>query len=389
MKNSMVASSLALLVASAGCFKMDVRLPKGTSGGEHNSGGAAHSPSGPWQLPGGGNAPAGDNGNAGGWGDFAAGIAGKVFTDSEQGAVFTAYDSLGYPGQPVELVARLLAASNLQPIPDATVGFHQDGKLLGSARTDANGYARIQVTPAKAGDYQFAARVSAVPASAPPDLVRITPSPILLSARPREAQLVTVDLDHTVVDSGFVRVLLGGARPMPRSADVLQQVAKRYTVVYLTHRPDLLSRRSKEWLGSNGYPPGPLLVSRVSDVFDSGRLKTSRLSALRKSYPNAAIGIGDKISDAQAYMAGGMTAYLIPHYKRKADDMRELAAHIRGLGGDGRLNVVSDWDEIEQGILRGKTYPAAAFTQQLERQARQLEDEERTKERSERKGKGD
>lgn len=386
MKNFAVVATLALAIASMGCFKMDVKLPKGASGNGYGSGsgyngGGTYRSNGPSQLP-----PGGETANSGGgWGDIAAGIAGKFFTDSEQGAVFVAYDTLGYPGQPVDLVARLVAAKGLQPIPEATVGFYQDSKLLGSSRTDANGYARVQVTPGKEGDYQFAARVTAVPAGVPQEMLQITPSPILLSARAKEAELVIVDLDHTVVDASFVRVLVGGARPMAGSADVLGKIARKYTVVYLTHRPDVLTRRSKEWLKGNGFPPGPMLVSQVSDVFDSGRFKTAKLSALRRSYPNAAIGIGDKISDAQAYVASGMTAYLIPHYKRKADDMREMAAEIRKLRGNGRLNVVSGWDEIEQGIFRGKTYPAAAFAQQLESQAKRLDDAERDEDRKEKR----
>jgi len=148
-------------------------------------------------------------------------------------------------------------------------------------------------------------------------------------------------------------------------------------VIYLTQRPDLLTRKSKAWLRANGYPVGPLLTGELKHALDSGAFKTARLKDLRAVYPNVAIGIGDKISDAQAYVDNGLTAYLIPHYKAKPKDLRKLAREIRGLRGRGRLHVVEDWRQIERGIFDGASWPPETFARMLERQADRLEREKK------------
>ena len=77
-----------------------------------------------------------------------------------------------------------------------------------------------------------------------------------------------------------------------------------------------MTHRSKGWLRQQGYPPGVLLVSKMSQALgDSGEYKTARLAALKESFPNIKIGIGDKVSDAQAYLENGLETYLIPHYE--------------------------------------------------------------------------
>ena len=83
------------------------------------------------------------------------------------------------------------------------------------------------------------------------------------------------------------------------------------------------------------------------------------------------IGIGDKLSDAQAYVDNGLTAYLIPHYDREdGDGMLDMAREIRRLRGKGRLNVVSGWDQVEAGISEGKKYPPGKFAEYLEEEGR-------------------
>ena len=98
---------------------------------------------------------------------------------------------------------------------------------------------------------------------------------------------------------------------------------------------------------------------------------------LRRNFPATALGIGDKLSDAQAYVDNGMTAYLIPHYKQKPKDMRVLAAELATLRGQGRLQVVDNWGQIVQGIFNGEKFPPAAFIQNLRAGAAKLEADRR------------
>jgi len=254
------------------------------------------------------------------------GVVGEVTVGAEHGAIFYAFDTLAYPREAVDLTARVQSAKNLEMIADVTVGFFRGGERIGSAVTDEDGLATIQWTPPKAGGYEFEAQIIAVPGEAFTELLEITPAPLVVMAWPKDKAFVVVDLDHTVVDSSFFRVLLGGARPAADSVRVMRRIARRYGIVYLTHRPDLLTRTSKAWLRENGYPPGPLLVSELKEAFgDSGKFKTAKLAAVTEAFPNAKIGIGDKLSDAQAYVDNGLVAYLIPHYKDKPESMRKMA----------------------------------------------------------------
>jgi hypothetical protein len=157
------------------------------------------------------------------------------------------------------------------------------------------------------------------------------------------------------------------------SVEVLGRVSKRYGIVYLTDRPDLPARKSKNWLADNGYPSGPLLFSRMEDLREGGRFKSGGLAGLRRDFPGLAVGIGERPSDAQAYVDNGMSAYLIPNFKENPKDMRALAAEIRALRGQGRLQVVDNWRQIEQGFFGGKQFPPEDFARQLEARAARIE----------------
>jgi len=295
--------------------------------------------------------------------------------------LFCALDTLAYPREPVDLVAKLRSAKDLTPIAGVTVAFARGDWVAGRITTDANGVAAMQWTPPRRGDYSFEARIVGVPNESLADMLGVKPSALLVAARGRKAPQVVVDLDHTVVDSNFIRVLIGGGEPMAGSVEVLSRISKRYGVIYLTHRRDLLTRKSKNWLAGNGYPSGPLLVSELKDVQDSGKFKSARQTALRRLFPGVAIGIGDKLSDAQAYVDNGMSAYLIPHYRQKPRDMRAMAAEIRVLRSRGRLQVVDNWRQIEQGVFSGGKFPPDTFAGELETRAARIKAESRREDR--------
>jgi len=315
-----------------------------------------------------------ENESGEGWGQTIAELAGKFFLGTDDGVVFYAFDTLTEPNQPVELTARLRKVKYLREISDVILEFSLDGQPVGTVTTDDEGSATLRWTPPAAGDYEFSVKILRIPEGMDLRLLDTPAVPLLAGVRDKQTPFVVIDLDHTVVDSSFFRVLIGGGKPMAGSAAVTSQIASKYTIIYLTHRPDLLTRTSKSWLRKNGYPLGPLLVSRLSQTIEpSGQFKTARIAELKKNFPNIKIGIGDKLSDAQAYVDNGMTAYLIPNYDNESDDMRDMARDIRRLRGEGRLNVVSNWREIEEGIFKDKKYPPQVFADDLEKQARQLE----------------
>ena len=53
--------------------------------------------------------------------------------------------------------------------------------------------------------------------------------------------------------------------------------------------------------------------------------------------------------------------------------MRDMAQDILDLRDPGRLNVVSGWRQIENGIFQGQKYPPKTFAENLKTQARKLE----------------
>ena len=361
-------AALAVLLATSGCFQFDVS-PKINLGGSGGGGsGKTGGGSNPSQLP---------SSGGGSWRDLVTDVVGQTFVGAEHGAVFYAFDTLAYPNQPVDLTVKLLSARDLKAIGGVTVGFYRDEYLAGRVTTGADGVANLRWTPPGRGTYTFHARIVAVPDESFGELIQVAPAPLIVSAQSKDTPFAVVDLDHTVVDSSFFRVLLDGGRPMASSVEVLGRIAQQYAIIYLTHRPDLLTRKSKQWLIANNYPRGPLLVSEMKDVLDSGEFKTAKLSEVRKAFPGVALGIGDKLSDAQAYVDNGLTAYLIPHYDDDPDDMRDMARDIRRLRGQGRLQVVAGWREIEQGLFARRQHTPQAFATWLDREADRLEREKR------------
>lgn len=293
---------------------------------------------------------------------------------TEQTVFFFACDALALPDQQVALVATV--KKQLDGIEHVAVGFYDDGNnLVGSAETNDDGHASITWPGGQAGDYRFTARIMDCPVARRKKLPSLAPAEFLVAVRAKSTPIVVIDLDRTIVDSSFWQVLRDRAVPMESSLEVSQRIARSYTIVYLTHRPDMLIHKTKAWLKANGYPAAPLLTCTMKLLVteSSAAYKKARLAQLRRVFPNTSIGIGDKIADAQAYVENGMTAYLIPHYKTNAKDMRKLAGRIRELKDGPNLQVVANWRQIEQGIFEGRHFPPQEYADWLTAQANALE----------------
>ena len=277
--------------------------------------------------------------------------------------LFGGYDVLCTPGQTVALRARLQAGDFLRGRDGHVVRFRREGALYGAALTDGDGVAAVSFTPRHSGDTVFTAD------AAPRGFRDVPPQPVRLvvACRPADAPLVVVDLDKTLVASGFQEVLLGSPAPMPDSPRVMRRIAGKYGVVYLTHRPDLFGPKSKAYLRRHGYPDGPLLLSDIRGFLrGSEAFKSGMLAELRGRFGNLQIGIGDKISDAAAYHANGLRAMLIvqPDEVRTAEAAAELARQIeRDLPPE--VHVVTSWGQIEQAVFEGKSFGRDEMVRQL------------------------
>lgn len=291
---------------------------------------------------------------------------------ADHGVLFYAHDVLAHPGERVRLTARLRKPRSFAGVGGVTVTFHADGdgrEPIGSAKTDLQGFARIDWTPPGEGPWRLTARPAERVWHIRHDIRKAAAELLVLVAQPRRPFLV-VDLDRTLVDDSFYEVLTDDdPEAMPESAETLRRVARHYGIVYLTQRADILTRKSKRWLTAKDFPLGPLITCRLRESLDDGpEAKDKRLAVLKARFPNTRIGIGDRIADARAYLSAGMTAYLIPHCKRKARDMRALARQIRSLPSKDRVQVVKDWRQIRAGILDGRRFRPDAFAADLERE---------------------
>jgi len=289
-----------------------------------------------------------------------------VLLGAERGYLFAAYDALALPGETVELRGRLQAGDLLSAQRGFVVRFVREGAIFKAAETDSHGVAAVTFTPSRAGEYRFRAELSPSGfADRPP-----SPAELVVACRPRDAPMMVVDLDKTLVASGFQQVLIGEPEPMPHSQRVARRLAGRYGVVYLTHRPDFFGPKSKAWLAGHGYPPGPVLLSDVGGFLaGSEEFKSGALAELCRRFKRIEIGVGDKIADAKAYHANGLKAFLIiqPDPAAGAEALRTLAQSLQELPES--VQVVTGWDQVEKAVFSKASFPRSQAQAQLNRMA--------------------
>ncbi len=284
--------------------------------------------------------------------------------------VFTSTDALTAPGEAVSVYARVEEGDMLRSRPGAVVRFYTpDGRFYKASVTNGEGIARVPFRPESAGDHQLVVDVSPMGLEEPPP----KPRRIIVYTRAADTPILLVDMDKTVVASGFQTVLIGDPEPMERSGQVLRRASKRWQVVYLTHRPDYFSTKSKQWLRRHDYPQGPLLLSRVDEFLQgSGAFKTQEIRRLQKTFDNIQAGIGDKVSDVMAYHETGLKSVLILPMppREKAQAYRQLASSLGELPEE--VNVVTHWSQVEKVLFQDARYPPGEMIEQLRSKADRL-----------------
>ena len=268
---------------------------------------------------------------------------------------FAASDRLVLPEQATTLQAQFRAGDFLQPQAGHCVRFYREGRLYKAALTDDMGQASVAFAASTSGDYLFRAAV------APLGLDGVPPEPteLFVTCRAAHEPMMVVDLDKTIVASGFHAVLLGDPEPMPQAAEVLHDLARSHTIVYLTHRPDVFGPKSKAWLKDHGFPPGPLLLSTLRTFLKgSGAYKSMMLEDITARFTRVEIGIGDKISDVLSYHENGMQAFLImPVPEGLTSATRDsLLEQLRKLPDS--IQVVQDWSQVAAVFREKQHYPA-------------------------------
>jgi len=299
------------------------------------------------------------------------GGAGTGEGGANRATVLATDDMLTLPGADVRLEASLRTGILVTGVEGKRVQFLLDGKLLGEATTNKSGDAVLAwKVPAKAGDYVV--RVQLRAEDQPPEPV--PSAELLVAARAADAPMIAVDLDKTVVASGFARVLLGMAEPMTDASKVLSRAAESCTIIYLTQRPDFLGPASKKWLADNDFPRGPMLTTTLATLAVGSRsFKSYRLAEIHKTFTRVAIGIGDKASDAQAYDENGLKPLLMLHVNWSDNDPEYFEKLERQLAEvPESTQVVVEWSEVSKIIFDGADFPKKAMEERLRAAAAKL-----------------
>ncbi len=291
------------------------------------------------------------------------------YLGTESKYLLKAYDMLALPGQKVYPRARLESGTIQRDLPGRTIRFLKSGRLFNQTTTDDEGFAVMAFTPRRQGDYVF--KVEATPT----ELKHKAPEPVelLVACRRASEPMIILDVDNTLAVTRTWGFFGDNPPAMPNSVKVTRRLARDYTIVYMTHRPQQYGHKTKTWLRQYGYPQGPLLMPEVVDFArGSRRYKTKRLDQLQSTFKNIQVGIGDKISDARAYHQNGVKAFLIVNVDEldESEDYLELAKKLEEL--PEQVQVVENWSQIKAGIYAKESFPRSAMQKELRRRAEQL-----------------
>lgn len=165
---------------------------------------------------------------------------------------------------------------------------------------------------------------------------------LFLEVLPASAQVVVTDIDGTLTSSEWAAVtdIIGLAPPEahPGAADVMTTlVARGYSMLYLTARPEWMTPVTREWLALRGFPPGVLhtTLSALGAVGGpAAAYKTTELASLSTELGLVpAWAFGNKDTDAEAYDNAGVTPAHAYYYGLPAADARGGQVHedYRGL----------------------------------------------------------
>ena len=165
---------------------------------------------------------------------------------------------------------------------------------------------------------------------------------------PREAKLVVSDVDGTLTSSeaSFVKAVFVGSRVKPHAgaaAALRDARARGYQVIYVTARGDRFTDATRHWLGTNGFPRGPVRLA-PSFIVKPGAATVAYKRRVLSSLAHFGVvaGVGNRKSDVAAYTAIGIPPDRIfvklPEYKG------ELGAALRegaavGFGAYGPLTL--------------------------------------------------
>lgn len=132
----------------------------------------------------------------------------------------------------------------------------------------------------------------------------------------RQRVSIAVDIDHTIAQTEYEDLLDNdqeeGSDPLKRSVSTLRRLAADFQILYLTGRPRSLLDKTRAWLREREFPAGPVITAEsVRQMLRPGAFKQQKLRSLRNAWPRLLIGIGNTVSDAEAYGASEMLTLIL------------------------------------------------------------------------------
>jgi len=248
--------------------------------------------------------------------------------------VLTGFDALAHLADAVTLRVKLETSRLRKDIEDRNIDFYVDDTFVGSSETDDEGLASLNFRPEKEGNFDVVYKLP------PPSGYRPYSATALLAVWTAKRPILVTDLDYTIIDMSKYRFLDHDNEKIPPiegALEKLRELSKLYNIIYLTARDDIYLNVTKEWLAMYGFPRGPVFFCDLSeDPLSQGKFKEKTLRDLKAKWPNIKVGVGDKVHDAKAYIAGGIKAFLLGEHKSFPE---------------GTV-VVNNWSEIHEVLTK-------------------------------------
>lgn len=229
--------------------------------------------------------------------------------------VTTNHDAVTTPGEVVDVTAKFERRGWSYFRPDikyAQVEYDLGGGSSFQTRTDRDGVSHAGVRAASAGTYPTKVRLTGKGAVADGRLF------VLETTKP----VVVIDIDETLSHLSSWRVPFWGADAdtYPGAPALVNDLARTYTVVYLTARDDVFDEITRIFLARHGFPDGPVLYNDLGftswdeltqlDSKRHGDFKLAVIQAMQQRGVNVVFGIGNAETDAFAYENAGLPSFI-------------------------------------------------------------------------------
>lgn len=138
---------------------------------------------------------------------------------------------------------------------------------------------------------------------------------------------VLVFIDGTICDTRHRNHLFGRDEfylnenilkdiPTEGSVKFLNELAKKYSLIYIGARPEALTSVTSQWLKTAGFPSGRLYLA------DTQERRLAIAASLKKQFDFAA-GIGDRWDDNELHLVLGCQSFILKEYSPNWDVIRK------------------------------------------------------------------